>query len=134
MRKAPTLTGELLQSVPDYTYTSSASYTCHSPVQHLLIAHPAGGSLPTGFAVCHSAGSDFGLLNPDGTPLPGAGGFVHLPITSDCGSCHTTVSWSGATGGPAGLVPDPNRTSWSTPRGPPGADRPLPGSTRGRRR
>ncbi len=96
------LMGELHLGVPTYAYQSQACYTCHSDGARRPFDHAGLASGNGGCAACHDTGNLFAAL-----PVAG---FTHEPIGgADCGACHTTTSWLGATGAPPGASHDPTQ-------------------------
>jgi hypothetical protein len=94
-----TSTDQLHQSVSGYQYTSTGCYSCHPTGARQTFDH---AGINGGCTACHDVGNDFAAL-----PVAG---FTHMPTGgADCGTCHDTKSWLGATGAPPGLSHDPTR-------------------------
>lgn len=96
----------------DVPTRSKGCYECHSLGKRLLAHFPHGGIRPginSFCSMCHDANNPFAALPKDG--------FTHIPTGGvDCGACHRTESWKGASGIPM-TVADPSRdlnvTTWT---------------------
>ena len=84
-----TVTDMVHQSVKtDYSYTSSACYSCHMTDSQTAFSHTG---ITGNCASCHDVGNPFAALPIAGFTHPNTNG-------ADCGGCHTTASWKGAGG------------------------------------
>ena len=63
-----------------YTYSSSACYSCHANGNNVGFSH---FGITANCAKCHDTGAQFAALPKDGFTHPATGG-------ADCGSCHNT--------------------------------------------
>ena len=92
-----TVTDLLHLSVPQYAYASVQCLSCHPSGQKVAYDH---ANVTNNCATCHDVGTQFAAL-----PVAG---FQHEPTGgADCGGCHTTAAWTGATGAPPDGVSDP---------------------------
>jgi len=97
-------------TLPNYAYSGPACYSCHAEGAKVVPFLHTG--IPTGAASrcaeCHEPDAPFAALPAAGVDhaaivaLPSAGG-------PDCGSCHMTTSWQGASRIPTGAF-DPARS------------------------
>jgi hypothetical protein len=91
------VTDRLHTSVKDYGYASAQCLSCHPSGAKEAFDH---AGVVGNCAQCHDVGATFAAL-----PVPG---FTHPPTGgADCGGCHTTTDWKGATGAPPGGAHDP---------------------------
>jgi hypothetical protein len=92
-----TVTDRLHLGQVDYTYTSDGCLKCHPASDKKMFGHKG---ITDGCAQCHDMGAVFAALPVAGFTHPATGG-------ADCGGCHTTATWKGATGGPTMNTHDP---------------------------
>jgi Cytochrome c7 and related cytochrome c len=85
-------------SVPQYAYASAQCLSCHPSGQKVAYDH---ANVTNNCALCHDVGAQFAALPVTGFTHPPTGG-------ADCGGCHTTSAWTGATGAPPDGVGDPH--------------------------
>ncbi len=73
----------------EYKYASGSCYSCHTSGKSVGFSHIG---ITNNCAQCHDIGAQFAALPVAGFDHPDTG-------RADCGSCHDTTNWKGATGG-----------------------------------